>query len=239
MRILFLVLCFSLNAWISLAQNATNEPSAVPLKRFTRTEILAGPSIITIRDNSLDQYQRSVVAFGYAIGLGKAYTISNHFKIIGRIFYERKGDKHLDAEQIYDPVTMKNVIYKDGYTVKDIYTCISVPITLGYTLGRKAQYQFEAGPFLSYTLAAAIDVSSSISNYKDYNDMTKDAKPIDFGFTLSFGTKIPFNSSNKLSVNLMSNWGIPNVLNLSTQTWRTYSLILLVGYPISNYNSEK
>ena len=101
--------------------------SDVALGHFTRTEIVVGPSIISIRDNRLDQYQRRVVDFGFAVGLGKGYMLSKHFQLVGRIFYEKKGGKYLDAEQV------GNVIYKDAVTVNEIYNCITVPLTFSYS----------------------------------------------------------------------------------------------------------
>lgn len=219
--------------WTPSFSQFQNMHKSVKTKRFTKTEILAGPSIITIRDRPLNQYQRRVIDFGYAFGLGKGYKLSQHFQLMGRLFYERKGGKHLDAEQV------GSTIYPDAITAKEIYTCLTMPMSLNYSFGKKIRYHFEIGGYLGYTLSAAASESSPISNHKLYLDRTDEATNFDYGYVFSVGVTTPLNKSNDLSIRLINIWGVPNVLNSSTDTWRTYSLILFIGYPLPNLFSKR
>src|SRR5882672_7759845 len=108
-------------------------------------------------------------------------------------------------------------------------------MTISFSIGRRTKYQLETGPFISYALAAAVHESSSRSNYRQYYDRSDEAKTFDYGYVLAIGASTPISKNNNLSIRLFNVWGIPNALNSTSDTWRTLSVIFMIGCSIPKF----
>lgn len=205
-------------------------------KRFSPIEIFVGAGIVSLRQGPADPHHQDVGDFGYMFGLGRRYILNDRFQIEGRIQYDRKGGKGLNDEQTGDTTTHTNVIHKGAIETRDFYNCLSVPIILCYDFGHKAKFQIKVGAYFSYLLKATYITKSSVTPQLHYSDDITNQMYNDFGFSVGFGFETPLPKGNKLSIQIISNWGLLNIAKpvnpLSPPDWKTNSSLIVVGIPL-------
>ena len=205
-------------------------------KRFSSIEVLIGAGIVKLRQGPPDPHHQDVGYFGYTFGLGKKYALTDRCQIEARILYERKGGKGLDDEQTGDTITHTNIIHKGAIETIDFYNCFTVPINLCYYFGHKVKFQVKAGPYFSYLLKATYVTKSSVSPLLHYSDDVTNQLRNDFGYSLGFGIETPLTKENRLSIQLISNWGLVNIAKpvnpAYPPNWKTNSLFIMIGFPL-------
>lgn len=168
------------------------------------------------------------------------YRISRKFAVVGRVLFERKGDRHLDGIQVFDQATNTTVFVVDGYELKNIYECITLPLSARYYLGHQSQMWLEAGFFLSHKLKFSILSSSAVANVKTVFDYTDYIRNEDVGIVFGFGGRKRVWKLGNMSMTVLSVVGLRNIINVEATrsafntegTWKTLSITAQIGFPI-------
>ncbi len=179
--------------------------------RFIRIEIIGGPSITSIKYSYLLPSDKQVNTFGFAVGLGTSYIINSHFKIIGKICFERKGDRRNGDLATLDSVTQTRHIYKGAAYEIDRLNYLTIPIMLNYSFGHKVSFHIGIGPYLSRLLKAQNSFGNSILKQKFVATLTDNYRKIDFGLTVAIGCDIPLKKDYKVGISLVDASGLINI----------------------------
>jgi hypothetical protein len=208
---------------------------------FESISIMGGPSYVSLRPFVAPTTTAHAVSqWGFSLGLEVSYRIGQKFSVVSRVFYERKGDRHLDAIQVFDQSTNKTVLVADGYELQNIYQCVTIPVTGRYYVGHQSNLWVDAGLFLSHKIKFSILSNSVVANVRTVIDYTEYIKNEDAGVVFGFGGKTRVWKLGNLSFNVLSVLGLRNIINVdATQkifnvesTWKTFSLSAQIGIPI-------
>jgi len=187
--------------------------------------VWGGPSVVFMRGNDVIKQLHKPNVRGSA-GLFFQYNFKKIASLRTSIFYERKG-------------SFVRGSYFDDYgnetgklTINLNYDCLTFPILVRTTFGKKVQFFLNAGPFLGYLIRYSQYVKSDIYPTATY-DVTSHAKRFDAGISTGGGFVIPVKTQFAISFEVRNNLALYNVskfLGVSNVNAQTNSTNFLFSF---------
>lgn len=171
--------------------------SEAQLKRF---EILAGPSLSSIRSD-IEFFGESFRAkLAYAGGVGLTFGLNEHLVLNTQLLYENKGARTRE----FTVRDNSNVNLGNTELKWKLHT-ISLPVTVGYEFGDKVKMQIYGGGYVGYFVSQTQEGISF-----DSDEIAK----IDFGATAGFTAYLPIQENLDFKIGLQHSIGFANIYNV-------------------------
>lgn len=229
---LLLLLVSSTTSW-----SQTNKPSATeltnyyPKKLISSVEIMAGPAISFLRgapyvDNN--EITTRSLKRGYTFGISIVNPLTENFDLAVTFMFEKKGSISTFNSTYFDPVSqsMKSGTVENDYE----YNCISMPLILGYSIGKRKKINFGVGLFTSYLTKQTLTIFRNPQGPGGVEDQTDLNTKFDFGAVLKLGYEIPISDKAKLNIQFLNTWGLINTrADPNYGTIKTNNTSLLFG----------
>gem|GEM_PF-6793578 len=217
-----------------LTNHSSGQNKFKALRWFDEINLSIGPSITSLNGQQNSSTRRTKIGFVGSAGLLHAFSskLSLNFKLI----FESKGSKNEDfaaTQNRSDP----SILIKGTIINKIKPTYISFAPLLRYHIGSTKLF-IEGGPYISYLLSAVWDIETSFSdpayNYHTFFNMQNDNAfaELDYGASMSIGYKIPFGDKRGITVQVMDNIGLADIINksYSQTTIETRAISFLIGF---------
>ncbi|SRR5260221_2026894 len=231
MKLFISVLLLSVNVAPSLAQKMGMTGFKY---HWTRPEILAGPSIASIRYGNLHPGDQPRTTIGFGVGIQTRYIISNRFQLVGSILFERKGGKQVDDVGTYDSVTQIHGVVKGASTYVDRYDYLTLPILINYLISQKRSFKIGLGPYVAYLLKARISWEDTVSHFKYTLYETSNYSKMDAGISTAFEVDVRSNKKYIASVKLTTNWGLVNIIKpVVPDHQKTRVFYIMIVFPLA------
>lgn len=204
-----------LAATISLAQ--PNLPSEAELSKYypkkliSNVEIMAGPAISFLRgapyvDNN--EITTRSLKRGYTFGISIVNPLKGNFDLAVALMFEKKGSISKFNSTYFDPVSQS---MKFGTVENDYeYNCISIPLILGYSIGKRKKLNFGVGLFTSYLTKQTMTIFRNPQGPGGTEDQTDLNTKFDFGAVLKLGYEIPISDKTRFNIQFLNTWGLIN-----------------------------
>ncbi|MBK0404864.1 PorT family protein [Adhaeribacter sp. BT258] len=102
--------------------------------------------------------------------------------------------------------------YENIGTLKFLHTYLTVPVLVRATFGNKFRYFVNTGPYIGFALTHKYSFEEPGKADLE-NDINKEYKPLDYGFSLGAGISYPLNPRIDLSLEARNNLGLKNIAN--------------------------
>ncbi|MFD2601588.1 outer membrane beta-barrel protein [Flavobacterium suzhouense] len=206
---------------------------ALPLISSAQEEIKyginAGPTFSAIRG---DGYAKDFgYATGYLAGITMEKPLNQRFSLCAAINYENKRSTKKTSYNYTE-----TIIGPDGTGIDQTVTgsskittsldYISVPVTIKYYLDIYESYYVTGGGFIAY----AFNDSYTIKGDKPMNTYIQDYKALDYGISLSFGTKFKLTRWQYLNIEVRDNFGVANITSIDSDKITTNSINLIANW---------
>lgn len=163
----------------------------------------------TIPSTFEQQYDESA-AFAYLGGVSLEYQLQEKLSLRVELNYERKSQKADNSMEIRFNFDQEPQLY--NFTTRKNYDYLIVPILLKYRFTDKNSFFVNGGPFIGYLLKSTLTNDLEIPNFETPNeDMTKDSKKTDFGFSAGVGKNFELGNSKMIHVEIRNNLGLAKI----------------------------
>jgi hypothetical protein len=197
-------------------------------------ELLGGPSIVTLRGNSLNNHKSKI---GFIAGLGLTLNVNNRSSLNTQLSYEQKGSKgNLEIFTTDNDGNFAGVI---NYKFISSYNYITLPLLYGYEFGKTIKLKIQGGPYVGYLMNSSI-----IGDNNDVDDNNEKVKTTDWhnrtdlGISIGLNLYFPIKESLFLKIGVADNIGLIDInkSKYNMEAEKTNSINLLVGL---NYRLNK
>jgi hypothetical protein len=197
----------------AIAQNPNEDEMTkyYPKKLISSVELMAGPAISFLRgapyvDNN--EITTRSLKLGYTFGISIVNPLKQNFDLAVTLVAEKKGSISTFNSTYFDPVSqsMKSGTVENDY----IYNCISMPIILGYSIGKRKKLNFGVGIFTSYITKQTMTIFRNPQGPGGVEDQTDLNTKFDFGAALKLGYGIPISDKAIFNIQILDTWGLIN-----------------------------
>jgi hypothetical protein len=210
------------------------------IRSMDEIEILAGPSLVTLRGGERLERGREAKV-GYLFGLGMRHQINDKVSIGGKLLFDHKGMKQSYTVQYLD----NNGIEQFGkYQGNQNFNFLTIPVLSRFLIGSKKSFFAEAGGFVSYLLQEKTSFNNPNNGFIYTTTNTHNYKPIDAGLSAGMGFIAPMSGKFRLSMQFLVNAGMVNINNVgpfpSPTDAKTLSLAFSIGMiGFHSFNDDK
>lgn len=155
------------------------------------------------------QYDESA-AFAYLGGVSMEYQLKEKLSLRVELNYERKSQKADNTMEIRFNFDQEPQLY--NFTTRKNYDYLIVPILLKYCFTDKNSFFVNGGPFIGYLLKSTFTNDLEVPNFETPNeDMTKDSKKTDFGFSAGVGKNFELGNNKMIHLEIRNNLGLAKI----------------------------
>src|SRR5690606_7809056 len=179
-----------------------------------------------------DVYSESP-AFGFLIGVGVEYQLSNKLSLKVELNYERKNQQ---ADNVINLTSFDGPTETYKFTSKKTHNYLVLPILLKYKFAENNGFYINGGTFVGYLQNSKLSNDANIPDMPNSDiDTTNSHKKIDFGFLAGVGKEFDINKGT-VTIEIRNSLGL--IDTAKHEMWnggslKTNSLALMVGY---NFN---
>lgn len=192
------------------------------IKAIDEVEVIAGPSLVSLRGNSWEA--NKVTKIGFSAGVGLQFLRKNNFSIGSNFLFERKGVKHRYETFYYDPNekvgNVESIFHFDYITFSPL---------IRYFPGRKTRFYTEFSPFAAYIIKAQQIINREYNNTRQINERIDFYKRGDWGFKFGTGMTVPLCEKSSLNICLQYNLGLLSIQKDATDRTENRSVALLTS----------
>lgn len=152
-------------------------------------------------------FENSAIKMGYHFGLGAQWKAGSNWAVLSRISIEQKGFTTKPIDVFYGEPDQQQVGQLKSSTK---LTYVSIPISVGYPIGRKRQLLPEIGPYMSYLIKAQ-DISDYSWRGKDIYSRLGEYQRIDVGLTMGIRLRTTLSNSWSIAARLAFQFGLTKI----------------------------